>query len=178
MPLHSVDALLDRAATAEVRREWDALAAAGLPSQARHRGVTNAPHVTLSVATDIPDFVVDRIAERLGDHLPLPARLGGVVVLGSRRFVVARLVVPDAALLALHASVAEVMDACPDVPEPVRVGRWTPHVTLARGLGSRQVGEAMAVLGRTRPVDGAIETVRRWNPVTRRVHDLSSNPGD
>jgi 2'-5' RNA ligase len=177
MPLHSVDALLDRFATAEVRREWDALAAAGLPSQARIRGDANTPHVTLSVASGIPDFVVDRIASRLGDHLPLPVRLGGVVVLGSRRFVVARLVVPDSALLTLHACVAEAMDACPEVPDPVRVGRWTPHVTLARGLGSRQVGDAMAVLGRTRPVDGAIEAVRRWNPVTRRIDDLTAPAG-
>ena len=174
MPLHSVDAMLDRHCAAEVRREWDVIAAAGLPSQARHEGPTNAPHLTLSVASGIPDFVEDRIATRLGDHLPVPVRLGGVVVLGSRRFVVARLVVPDAALLALHASIAEIMDACPEVPEPVRVGRWTPHVTLARGLGWRQVGEAMAVLGRTRPVDGCLESVRRWDPVVGRVRILGA----
>ena len=169
MPLHSVEAMLDPDSAAEVRREWNVLAAAGLPSQARHRGAANAPHLTLSVASGIPDFVEQGIASRVGEHLPMPLRLGGVVVLGSRRFVVARLVVPDTALLALHASIAEFMDACPDVPEPVRVGRWTPHVTLARGLGGRQVGEAMAVLGRTRPVDGTLEAVRRWDPVTRRV---------
>jgi 2'-5' RNA ligase len=173
MPLHSVEALLDDATAAEVRREWELLAAAGLPSQAAHTGSTNAPHLTLSVASAVPDFVERRLAERVAGHLPLPVRLGGLLVLGSRRFVLARLVVPDAGLLALHGAVAEAMVACPDVPEPVRGGRWTPHVTLARGLGSRQVGEALAALGRTRPVDGAVATVRRWDPDARRVWRLA-----
>jgi hypothetical protein len=66
------------------------------------------------------------------------------------------------------------MIAAPDVPDQVRPGRWTPHVTLARGLGSRQVGEALAVLGRTRPIDGRIETVRRWNPVSERAWTLGA----
>jgi 2'-5' RNA ligase len=173
MPLHSVEALLDAATTAEVRREWELLAAAGLPSQAGHAGPTNAPHVTLSVASAVPDFVERRLGERVAGHLPLPVRLGGLVVLGSRRFVLARLVVPDAGLLALHGAVAEAMVACPDVPEPVRTGRWTPHVTLARGLGSRQVGEALATLGRTRPVDGAVVSVRRWDPDAARAWALA-----
>ena len=176
MPLHSVEALLDDATTAEVRREWELLAAAGLPSQAAHTGATNAPHVTLSVAGAVPDFVERRLAERVADHLPLPVRLGGVLVLGSRRFVLARLVVPDAGLLALHGAVAEAMVACPDVPEPVRAGRWTPHVTLARGLGSRQVGEALAALGRTRPVDGAVASVRRWDPEAGRAWPIARAP--
>ncbi|WP_323096116.1 2'-5' RNA ligase family protein [Intrasporangium sp. YIM S08009] len=173
MPLHSVEALLDDSTTAEVRREWELLAAAGLPSQAGHTGPTNAPHLTLSVASAVPDFVERRLAERVAGLLPLPVRLGGLLVLGSRRFVLARLVVPDAGLLALHGAVAETMVACPDVPEQVRAGRWTPHVTLARGLGSRQVGEALAALGRTRPVDGAVASVRRWDPDAGRAWGLA-----
>ena len=60
--------------------------------------------------------------------------------------------------------------------EVVRVGRWTPHVTLARGLGSRQVGDALAVLGRTRPLDGSIEAVRRWDPTARRAWPVGGKP--
>ena len=49
--------------------------------------------------------------------LPLTVRLGPLLVLGSRRFVLARLVVPTDELLSLHAVVARAMSAAPDVPE-------------------------------------------------------------
>jgi 2'-5' RNA ligase len=174
--LHSVEAVLDAATDAEVRQEWEALAAAGLPSQAAHTGATNAPHVTLSVATGVPDFVESRIAREVGSLIPVPVRLGPLLVMGSRRFVLARLVVPTEELLHLHAAVAQAMSAAPEVPEVVRPGRWTPHVTLGRGLGSRQVGDALAVLGRTRPLDGSIDTVRRWDPTARRAWPVGRKP--
>ncbi|GAA2149430.1 2'-5' RNA ligase superfamily protein [Humibacillus xanthopallidus] len=176
MSLHSVEALLDAATDAAVRQEWTALAEAGLPSQAAHQGATNAPHITLSVATGVPDFVESRIAREIGALLPVPVRLGPLLVMGSRRFVLAHLVVPSDELLRLHATVARAMSAAPEVPEVVRPGRWTPHVTLARGLGSRQVGDALAVLGRTRPLDGSIATVRRWDPTARRAWPVGGKP--
>ena len=173
MALSSVEALLDPTTDAEVRREWAVLARAGLPSQATHLGATNAPHITLSVAGGVPDFVERRFVAALDGHLPLPVRLGALVVLGSRRYVLARFVVPTEPLLQLHAGVAAAMTGAPDVPEQVRPGRWTPHVTLGRGLGSRQVGEALAVLGRARPLDGTIEAVRLWNPQVGRALALA-----
>ena len=68
------------------------------------------------------------------------------------------------------------MVGAPDVPDQVRPGRWTPHVTIARGLGSRQVGEALAVLGRARPLDGTIESVRRWDPDAGRTWQVGGIP--
>ncbi|GAA2740964.1 2'-5' RNA ligase family protein [Terrabacter aerolatus] len=174
--MHSVEALLDEATDAQVRREWAALADAGLPSQARHQGATNAPHVTLSVAGSVPDFVEARLARAVEGTVPVPLRLGPLLVMGSRRYVLARLVVPSAELLRLQASVAAAMVGAPDVPDQVRPGRWTPHVTLARGLGSRQVGEALAVLGGTRALDGAVESVRRWDPDAGRTWPLGGLP--
>jgi 2'-5' RNA ligase len=176
MPLHSVEALLDTATDTEVRREWAALAQAGLPSQANHAGVTNTPHVTLSVAGGVPDFVEGRVGRAFEALLPVPVRLGALVVIGSRRYALARLVVPSAELLRLHAAVAAAMAGAPDVPEQVRPGRWTPHVTIARGLGSRQVGEALAVLGRARPLDGTIVSVRRWDPTSGRAWHADGIP--
>ena len=176
MSLHSVEALLDAATDAAVRREWTTLAEAGLPSQAAHRGPTNAPHVTLSVATGVPDVVESRLAREVEALLPLTVRLGPLLVMGSRRFVLARLVVPTEELLRLHAAVAEAMSAAPDGPEVVRAGRWTPHVTLARGLERPQVGDALAVLGRAGPLDGRVETVRRWDPTARRAWPIGRKP--
>jgi hypothetical protein len=172
MPLQSVDALLDADTENQVQAEWRALAAAGLPSHANQLGGPTVPHVTLSVAASVPEFVESRLRAVVRGRLPVPVRLGPLVVMGSRRFVLARLVVPSTPLLELHTALADAMVAAPDVPEPMRPGRWTPHVTLARGLGSRQVGEALAVLGRARPIDGAIESVRRWNPVSERSWTL------
>lgn len=176
MPLHAVEGLLDAVTDTEVRREWAALSDAGLPSQAKHQGASNAPHVTLALAGSVPDFVEARIGRALEDIEPLPVRLGSLLVMGSRRFVLARLVVPSAELLRLQQSLAVAMVGAPDVPEQVRPGRWTPHVTIARGLGSRQVGEALAVLGRARPLDGAIETVRRWDPDAGRTWQVGGKP--
>lgn len=176
MPLHSVEGLLDADIDAQVRREWTALADAGLPSQAKHQGATNAPHVTLSVAGAVPDFVEARLGRALAAMAPVPVRLGPLVVMGSRRYVLARLLVPSAELLHLQATVATAMVGAPDVPEQVRPGRWVPHVTIGRGLGSRQVGEALAVLGRARALDGTIESVRRWDPEAGRTWSVGGLP--
>lgn len=176
MPLHSVEGLLDADTDTRVRREWSALAEAGLPSQAGHQGTTNAPHLTLSAAGSVPEAVEARIAQALSGMRPVPVRLGAIVVMGSRRFVLARLVVPTALLLTLHQTVADAMEAAPDVPERVRGGLWTPHVTLARGLAVEQVGEALAVLGPVRPLDGAVESVRRWDPDAGRTWVVGGLP--
>ncbi|CAN7202344.1 2'-5' RNA ligase family protein [Terrabacter sp. LjRoot27] len=176
MPLHAVEGLLDATTDTEVRREWAALAAAGLPSQAHHQGATNAPHITLALAGKVPDYVEARIARALETVRPVPVRLGSLLVMGSRRYVLARLVVPTPELLDLQRSLAAAIVGAPDVPDQVRPGRWTPHVTIARGLGSRQVGEALAVLGRARPLEGTIESVRRWDPDAGRTWQVGGIP--
>jgi hypothetical protein len=96
--------------------------------------------------------------------------------MGSRRFVLARLVVPTAELLALHRAVAGAMEAAPDVPERVRVDCWTPHVTIARGLAVEQVDAALAVLGTVPALDGTIEAVRRWDPDAGRTWVVGGIP--
>ncbi len=50
----SLELVFDGASEAAVRREWDALVAADLPSQARHTGESNRPHVTLLVRPELP----------------------------------------------------------------------------------------------------------------------------
>lgn len=176
MPLHSVEAVLDTATDERVRHEWDLLAAAGLPSQASHRGESNAPHVTLCAAGDVPDVAETRLAQALGSYEPVPVRLGALVVLGSRHLVLARLVLPSPALLGLHARVAEAFDVAGDVPEHVEIGRWLPHVTLGRGLGPGQVGEAIAALGRVPLLDGSLASVRRWDPTAGRTWRVDGIP--
>ena len=103
--MQSVELLLDPATDAAVRAEWAALSAAGLRSQADHRGETNAPHVSLAVADHFPAEGEEALVGAVAT-VPFPVRLGALVVFGSRRLVLARLVVVDRPILDLHAAVA------------------------------------------------------------------------
>lgn len=163
--VQTVELLPDDATDAVVRAQWEALAAAGLPSQGRHAGATNRPHVTLAVCAAIPASVEPRLAGAVA-ALPAPLRLGGLVVLGDRRRVLARLVVPTAELLTLHAEVAGVLDGCPGQRDLLAPGRWTAHVTLARGLREDQLGAGLAVCA-GQEVDGFAVAARRYDGDSR-----------
>jgi 2'-5' RNA ligase len=166
--VQSVELLLDAATDAAVRAQWSRLAAAELPSQARHPQPSNRPHVTLSVALAIPPDVDEELPEAL-EGLPVPLRLGGLVVFGgSRRRVLARLVVPSGPLLAVHASVHRRTSCCPGLVDLTRPGRWTPHVTLARGLDDRMVARALTALGTVPDAAGTAVTARRWDGDAKR----------
>ena len=84
----------------------------------------------------------------------------------------ARAVVPSAALLALHARVHAVLDgepACgPSVPH-LAPGTWTPHVTLARALPAADLSTAVTALGPLPEVVGSGAAVRRWDATRRRT---------
>ena len=173
-PVQSVELLLDPATDDAVRAQWALLAAAGLPSQARHTGESNAPHVTLAVRTTIPDDLDDALAAAVRD-LP-PVRLGGLLVFVHRRCVLARAVVPSAALLALHARVHTVLDgepACGPSAPHLAPGTWTPHVTLARTLPAADLSTAVTALGPLPEVVGSGAAVRRWDATRRRTWVLA-----
>ncbi|WP_289016651.1 2'-5' RNA ligase family protein [uncultured Aeromicrobium sp.] len=164
--LQSVEALLDPVLDASVREEWARLLEAGLPSQARHTGASNAPHVTLAVAERIGADADARLPGALPADLPT-VRLGGLLVLPGRsgRCVLARSVVVSAGLLDLHARVLDEVGDEPGVLAHVRPDAWTPHVTLAHRLDVGLLPAALAALadvGRER--EGRVGGVRRWDP--------------
>ncbi|OFJ51472.1 2'-5' RNA ligase family protein [Mycolicibacterium grossiae] len=160
---HSIELTFDAATDAAVRREWDALADAGLPSQARHRSPTNRPHVTMTVADHIAPNVDDALrAAALA--LPLDCRLGAPLIFGRHALTLVRLVVPSEGLLALHRRLADL--AGPHQrsgPFPhARPDEWTPHVTLCRRLAPVDLPAALAVLG-SDDVPGRFAGLRRWD---------------
>ncbi len=164
--LQSVEALLDPVLDASVREEWARLLAAGLPSQARHTGASNAPHVTLAVAERIGADADARLAGAVPADLPT-LRLGGVLVLPGRsgRCVLARSVVVSAGLLDLHARVLDVVGDEPGVLGHVRPDAWTPHVTLAQRLDVGLLPAALSALADVeREREGRVAGVRRWDP--------------
>jgi hypothetical protein len=170
--VQSVELLLDPATDAAVRAEWAALSAAGLPSQADHRGESNAPHVSVAVADGFPATGEEALTATVR-ALPLGVRLGPPVLLGGRRLVLARLVVADPSLLQLHAEVTTALAGAAGPSPHSAPGRWVPHVTLARGIPVDGVALALSVLrghdGSVPEIAGSAIELRRWDSVARRT---------
>ena len=99
---HSLELIPDEPGDLSLRRDWELLHRAGLPSQSDHRGATNAPHVTAISLPVIDEELRRSAAATIGPLLPVRCTLTGLVVLGDRRLVLARLVeVPDAPVTAV-----------------------------------------------------------------------------
>ena len=170
--VQSVELLLDAGLDAGVRAEWAALADAGLPSQARHTGASNAPHVTLAIAASVPPDV-EAAMHGLGGSMPVPLRLGGLLLFGrGERRILVRAVVPSAELLALHARAAALVDLLPGTSHQLVPGAWTPHVTLARGMPVDRLPDALRALGDVGEPAGTAVAVRRWDGDARRTWRL------
>lgn len=156
MRLQSLELMPDEAGEQHVRRQWQRLRDAGLPSQLDHSSVSNAPHVTAVAVPALDPAAVDLAAKVLGPLLPVECRLTGLVLLGDRRLVLARLAeVPDAlveAVLRLRASTQ-------GHPFP----GWLPHVTLAHGVDPRDLARTTEVLDLA-PAAFALTSVRHWDP--------------
>jgi 2'-5' RNA ligase len=173
--VHSIELLLDDDSDAAVRRIWAKLADAGLPSQASNRSPTNRPHISVVVAERI-DPAVDSSLSELMQRLPLPFALGAPLLFGGPRLTVARLAVPSAELLALH---ADVLKAClPHLsPEPMahtEPGAWTPHVTLCRRMDPVQLARALTTVRKlTKDIPAEVVGIRRWDGDKRVEHPIS-----
>jgi hypothetical protein len=163
--LHALELLPDDAGDAAVRRDWQALRDAGLPSQLDHPAATNTPHVTVLA---LPVMAAERealAAELLGPLLPVRARMAGLAVLGGPKVTVARLLdVPEPltrAVLDLRAGV-----------EGERHPGWLPHVTLARRVPRAFVQGVVDVLGYP-DVPLTLTSLRRWDPERHEVRALT-----
>lgn len=170
----SVELLLDPGTEAAVRSDWQRLDEAGLPSQAHVKSPTNRPHITLIAARRIGPGV-DDVLRGLAGRLPVTAVVGAPLVFGGSRHALARLIVPSAELLDLHAEIyrlclphviGEPFDHC-------RPGHWTAHVTLGRRFTAGEVGDAMAVVnGHGNDLVGTVAGLRRWDSHLRVDHVL------
>ena len=87
--VHSIELVFDPDTESAIRRIWDDLAAAGIPSQAP----ASRPHVTLAVAERIAADV-DELLCPVSARLPLAATIGAPVLFGRANVVFARLLVP------------------------------------------------------------------------------------
>lgn len=84
--VHSIELVFDRDTEAAVRRIWEELAGAGIPSQAP----ASRPHVTMAVADRISSEV-DELLSPVAATLPLSCAIGAPVLFGRASVVFARL---------------------------------------------------------------------------------------
>lgn len=159
--LHALELVPDDDGQELVRRDWQALRDAGLPSQLDHTSPTNAPHVTIVSAPELPDAAIDVAHTRLGALLPVRARAAGLLLLGGERVTIAR------ALDLADDVVRRVLAVRAQVPD--RQHRtWLPHVTLARRVDRADAQRAVDALGYA-DVELVLTGVRRWDPDRGRV---------
>lgn len=165
--VHSLELLLDPASEAAVVAQWRRLLDAGLPSQGRHEGASNRPHVTLAALPAMDPLHEPALAAAFREVLPLEVRLPGAAVFGAGPYVVVRLVAADVALLQLHRAVAGLLGVAPGTH--LSPGRWTPHVTLARRVAAEQLGDVLDLVAADGGADVRLVQARRWDSDERRV---------
>jgi 2'-5' RNA ligase len=161
--VQSVELLLDPPSERAVTAQWSQLVDAGLPSQARHTGATNRPHITVAVARELDGDQEAAIATAVGGALPLTLRLGGLLVFGPGPFILARLVVPSTELLALQRNVVAAIGPTSSAFPHQQSGGWTAHVTLARRLTADQLVGALTILSPVDDLAVRAQAVRRWD---------------
>ena len=167
--MRSVELTFGESTDLSIRMDWARLAEAGLPSLAAHTSPSNRPHITLAAGTVLDVGSV----QDLWNGLPLDIRFSGLVVFpaGPGKYVLARLVVPAAGLLELH---AQLHQRCVGAYENTLPDAWTPHVTLARRIPGKLLGPAMDALdGRT---EGQCIEARLWDSSTRTTTTLGGSP--
>ena len=161
--MHSVELILDDDTDRQVRAEWAALAAAGLPSQARHTGASNRPHITLALSDTLTEDVAHRLGAACRPTSRFPSPSAGCCSSARRGWCWPGRSIASAALLDLQSRVRAALDDPVDPHDTFGPGRWTPHVTLARRLRPDQIGTALTQLTPLAPITGELVRARRWD---------------
>lgn len=193
--VQSVELVLDEASEAAVRRQWAALGRTDLDKRP-HITVGVAREIWPRIEANLAALSFEPFGVRVGalalfggarrsarapgsggtrrsgaptgsggTHWSAPGAAprdapGGVIVV--------RLVVPTPALLDVQHRVHAVVGGCPGVPDTMRPGDWTPHVTLARRVPAEQLPEMLAGVLDEPDIIGTVVGIRRWDGDNRR----------
>ncbi|MBE9374122.1 2'-5' RNA ligase family protein [Saccharopolyspora sp. HNM0983] len=147
----ALELFLDESGASTVRALRGRLADAGLPAETGH------PHVTLAVATAIPDAARAQVRAEL-ELLSIPdlwlytlaafPNAEDVLVLGA---------VVDTEVLALHNAVHDALAGRTRGPDAHYLpGAWIPHCTLATGLDRDRLAAGISALHPIEPVHARI----------------------
>lgn len=142
---HALELFFDSDTETKIKRVWDRLEVAGLPSLATRTHRRHRPHVTLAVAERIGVARLQEGRDRLAAthldvtlHSPAVFQRSGVLYLS---------VVPTLELLRLHQQIhAALHDSLVGLWGTYSVGAWVPHCTLAQGLTREQLARGIDLL--------------------------------
>jgi len=146
----------DDQADAAVRRLWEMLADAGLPSLATRTHRLHRPHVSLAVAESLADADLAPLRTVLTSRPPVL----GLYILGTFPGSEGALILGvqvTAELLAFHADAHAALAG-----QPIRhwayylPGNWIPHCTLAEGLDRSEAGRAFGLLAGYQPITAQV----------------------
>jgi len=165
MPL-AVTLRLDAASAAPVEALWRGLAEAGVDDDCLRLGYP--PHLTLGIWPEevAPVATLEAAMLWLAEECPaLPVAFSGLGVFPGAPAVLYAAPVPNAALLACHAALAEALPGV-DCHPHCRPGHWVPHVTLGQATSAARAVEVLLPLW-PGPVQGWLDRLElvRFRPV-------------
>jgi 2'-5' RNA ligase len=127
----SIELYFNGDAQGRIRRLWDALEAAGVPSLREHTHRRHRPHLSLVVASRLDPERVSTVVEGLLPPDGLGVTFTSVGQFPGRVLWLGPVVSP--ALLSLHAAVHERLTAAGiEVSDVYRPGSWVPHCTISQ----------------------------------------------
>lgn len=158
--LFAIELYFDATTDTTVRQIWKAIADAGISSsmlQADYR-----PHVSLGVCHQLDAAQLGQALSSFAKTLtPFPVSLSSIGIFPSAEGVIFLGVTVTQQLLQAHAAFHQIFERyTSNQSEVYRIGAWVPHCTLAFGLSSDRLAEAVAACWHTPlPIQGYIKEI-------------------
>ena len=153
---HAIEMYFDEAADAAVRRIWQLLADAALPSLATRTHRRHRPHVTLAVAESLSGTDLMPLQAVLSAHQPT-LRLYVLGTFPGSEGALFLGVPVTADLLTFHGDVHSALAGRPIAHWPYyQPGNWVPHCTLAEGLSKAEAAQAFGLLSGYQPITAQV----------------------
>jgi 2'-5' RNA ligase len=164
----------DDRADAAVRRLWQLLVDAGLPSLATHTHRRHRPHVSLAVAESLPDADLTPLRSVLAAHQP-NVQLYTLATFPGDRGALFLGVVATTELLEFHAGVHAALAGQAVALWPhYQPGSWVPHCTLAEGMNQAEAARAFGLLYGYEPIAATVTATGIKNTTTGTITLVAS----
>jgi len=163
--------LLDDPADTAVRRLWDRLEVAGIPTLATHTHRRHVPHLTYASLRSYDLAAVMSALGSLPPGDPLTLHLDALGTFRRSRCWLAPAVTPD--LIVRQSAVVDAVAATgADLHKHYVRGRWIPHVTLAPRLHLTDLATVASVVYDVLPVAATVTRAALIDTSTGERHPL------
>jgi hypothetical protein len=146
----------DRRTSQTIRDIWNLLVDHDVPSMATYSHRRHRPHVSLSVAEQLPVEEVLKVLGRV-PHVPLRLLIEGAGVFPGGFLYLA--CVPNDELLREQSRAHKAVRPLAISPWPhFEAGTWTPHITTGWALNNEQMARAVPIVLDRLPIEGWFDT--------------------